>query len=363
MDSKRLLERFFRYVSCPSESGKERSFCELIEDELKALGLTVRRDEVGEKCGSDGWNVYAYLPGEGEPILFSCHIDTVSPGVGIEPVVKDGVIYSAGDTILGADDKAGIAAVLEAIETICEQNLAHRPIEILFSICEELGLLGAKYADYSYIKSKQAVVLDHAEIGSFVNNAPANMHLHIEITGKSSHAGVAPDKGIHALKAATAAIANIPCGFADDSTVMNVANLLAPGKTNVVPDKAAFDMEIRSFKEEILQSHIKNTETAVKAACEAIGATYTISSERHSDVLYVSEGSPLISRLKEVYTELGVNTTVERTYGGCDATWLSYNGLDAVNIGIGVCDIHSTDEHIAVADIEITAKAILAMMI
>ena len=364
MNSKRLLERFFRYVSCPSESGKERPFCELIEGELSALGFTVRRDQAaGEKCGSDGRNVYASLPGEGEPILFSAHMDTVAPGVGIKPVVRDGVVYSSGDTVLGADNKAAIAAVLEAVETILEQKLPHRPIEVLFSICEELGLLGAKHADYSYIKSKQAVVLDTVEIGSLVNNTPANVHLHIEITGKSSHAGVAPDKGVHALKAAAAAIANIPCGFtADGSTVMNVANLLAPGKTNVVPDKATFDMEIRCFDEKILADHIKNTESAVKTACDAVGASYTITSDRHSDVLYVPESSPLCSRLKEVYTGLGVNVVVERTYGGCDATWLSYNGIDAINAGLGMRDIHSLNEHIAVADLELSAKAMIQMM-
>ena len=126
MNKQRLLDRFLRYINCPSESGSERSFCELIEQELSALGLEVKRGEVGEKCGSNGFNLYAFLPGDGEPLLLSAHLDTVSPGVGIRPVIEDGVIRSSGDTILGADDKSGVAAILEALETLHEGWLIGR---------------------------------------------------------------------------------------------------------------------------------------------------------------------------------------------------------------------------------------------
>jgi len=333
----------------------------LIEGELQALGFTVDRDEVGEKCGSNGWNVHAFLPGEGEPILFSAHMDTVSPGVGIRPVLEDGVIRSSGDTILGADDKSAIAAVLEALEMIVEQKLPHRPVEILFSVCEELGLRGAKHADYSRIKSKQAVVLDSRTHEVLINRSPANTHLHIEITGKSAHAGVEPDKGIHALKIAADAITRIPCGFVDDCTVMNVANLSAPGKTNVVPDKATFDMEIRCFDAERLEEHIQKTETTIMAACDAAGASYTLQREKQTDVLYVPEDNALIERLFDIYKNLGLSPRTDKTYGGCDATWLFFNGIDVVNVGTGMCDAHSLSEHIRVDDLELTVRVVLAM--
>lgn len=363
MNPSRLLERFFRYISCASESGSERPFCELLEAELRDLGLSVSRDAVGEHCGTDGWNVYAFLPGEGEPILFSAHLDTVAPGTGIRPIIKDGVIHSSGDTILGADDKSGIAAVMEALESIKEQQLPHRPVEVLFSVCEELGLQGAKCADYTRIKSRQAVVLDSGKMESIINQAPANMHLHIEITGKSAHAGTSPDQGVHALKAAAAAIANIPCGFVDDITVMNVANFSSPGKTNIVPDKAQFDMEIRSFDEERLLEHVKSTEAAVISACNAVGASYVIHTEKQSDVLYVPQDSALIKRLQDVYSELGVAARTDKTYGGSDATWIFHHGIDVANIGTGMQDVHSLTEHIAVADLELTARVVLAMML
>ena len=362
MNTSRLVDRFFRYVSCDSESGNEREFCEMLERELAALGMSITRDEVGLKCGSNGWNIYAYLPGEGEPLLFSAHMDTVPPGNGVKPVVADGVIRSAGDTILGADDKAGIAAILEAIQTVLEDNAVHRPVEVLFSVCEELGLLGAKHADYSKIKSKQALVLDNGPHGSIVNNAPAKVELHVQVDGRSAHAAMAPGKGINAIKAAAAAIANIPCGQVDEQTVINVANFLSPGKSNVVPEKATFDIDLRSFDSERLEGHIANVRSALKAACDPLGAAYTLSVDRQTNILLVPPDRPLIGKLREVYSQLGVPCKVERTFGGSDATWIFHSGIDVANIGIGMTDVHSCSEHISVADLELTAKIVLAMM-
>jgi len=363
MNTARLTDRFIRYVSCGSESKDERRFCELIEAELTHLGFSVKRDcEAGEKSGSNGWNVYAYLPGQGEPILFSAHMDTVPPGVDIRPVVKDGVIRTSGDTVLGADDKSGIASVLEAVEMIKEQNLSHRPIEVLFSVCEELGLLGAKHADYSNIKSKQALVLDSSRHDSIVNEAPAKLDVCVEITGKAAHAATSPDKGISAIKAAAAAIANIPCGVVDEYTVINVANFLSPGKSNVVPEKASFDIDMRSFDNERLEMHVANVEAALKAACQPVGASYKIDVDRRTDILFVPPNSPIIERLQKVCADLRIAVKIEKTYGGSDATWLFHNGIEAVNFGTGMTDVHSTDEHISIADLETTTKIVLAMM-
>jgi len=334
----------------------------MIEGELRALGLTVIRDEVGEQCGSDGFNIYAFLPGRGEPILFSAHFDTVSPGIGVEAVVVDGVIRSKGDTILGADDKAGIAAVLESIQMILEEGSDHRPVEVFFTVCEETGLWGSKYADYTRMQSKQAIVLDNSILGDVINQAPAMLEISVEITGRSAHAALSPQTGISAVKAAAAAIVNIPCGNVDDQTVMNVANLLAPGKSNIVAEKARFDVDLRSFDEAVLQKHAAGVEQAVKEACEALGASYTIDSKRKSDIVYVPPENPVIGLLEKTFSDLGMEIRLKRTYGGSDATWLFKNGLDAVNIGIGMMDVHSTNEHIAVADLETITRVVYTMM-
>jgi len=162
INKKRLLDRFLSYVQIDSPTKSERKFAEYLKSEMEEIGLDVCMDDAGEKVGSDSGNLIGKLKGntQGETILFSAHMDTVSPGIGIKPVIRDGVIYSDGTTVLGADDKAGIAAILEGVETIIEKNIAHGDIEIVFSIYEEGGLYGAKNLDYENLKAKTGFVFD-----------------------------------------------------------------------------------------------------------------------------------------------------------------------------------------------------------
>lgn len=360
INTQRLVDRFLKYIACDSESRDEKQFCELIERELSEMGLETSRDQAGERCGSNGWNVYASLPGEGEPLLLCAHMDTVSPGKGICPVIKeDGVIYSQGNTILGADDKCGISAIMEAIQTIQECEFPHRPVEVLFTICEEVGLLGSRNADYCRLHSKQAVVLDSGIVEELINRAPANMELNVEIFGRASHAGVAPEEGIHALKAAAAAVAQIPCGQVDELTVMNVSNFLSPGKTNVVPDYTSFDMEIRSFDEEQLQARIKETEQILKEVCGRTGVSYKLKTQRHTNVLHVPEDTLFVKRLMECCRTLGREPRAVQIFGGSDASWLFANGIDAINIGTGMNKVHSTDEFLSVKEMTCAAQLLL----
>lgn len=362
MNSQRLIDRFLTYIKCSSESKNERNFCLLLEDEFKRLGLEISRDEIGHIFGSNGWNIHAYLPGKGEPILFSCHLDTVVPGVDIKPVIKDDVIYSDRTTILGSDDKSGIAAVMESLECIIEENADHRPVEVMFSLCEELGLWGAKYADYSKIKSKNALVLDSGLNGCIINQAPAQMKIHFDVFGKASHAGAAPEKGIHALKAAAEAVCNIPCGHVDEYTVMNVSNFISEGPTNIVPAKASFDMEIRSFNDELFEKHFAESVEAVKKACEKYGAGLEYTHEKHSDCINVPGDTQFVIDLLHRYEALGRKPELVKTYGGCDMTWLVFNGIQAVNIGTGMTEAHSVNEHIAISDLEFTARFVESIM-
>lgn len=363
MDEKRLLERFSRYIACDSESGNEGAICLMLEEELQAMGLKVCRDEVGAQCDSNGWNVYAYLAGEGDPILFNAHVDTVGPGVGIRAVREGDRITSEGDTILGADDKAGIAAIMEAVQMMAEDTTAsHRPVEVLFTVCEELGLLGSRHADYGRIKSKEGLVLDHGDVGAVVNRAPASVRIHIEVEGRSAHAGLNPENGRHALKAAAQAVDHIPCGRVDDETMMNVANFLSPGATNIVPERATFDMEIRSFREELLQQRIEETKKAIENACEQFSTTFSFTVTRYADALYVPEDSTLMNKLKEVYVAQNIPMIVESTFGGSDTVWLFSHGITALNIGVGMGECHSTKEYLSVSGLKKMTQLVLEMM-
>lgn len=362
MNQERLLQRFLQYVTCDSESCQERAFCLMMEEELSSLGLTVNRQEIGELIGSNGWNLHSLLPGEGEPLLLCAHLDTVSPGRGISPMVQDGIIFSEGNTILGADDKAGIAAAMEALQTLCSERLPHRPVELLFTICEENGILGSKFADYNQIVSKEAIVLDNEEIGHLVNRAAAYVKLRFEILGKSAHAGVCPEKGIHALKAAAECVAQIPCGRMSENSVVNVANLLSPGQTNIVPERAAFEVEVRSYQEAELQEILQRTCAAVETVCSRWGARFERREARVSNAFHIPEDSPVIRQTCQAMRALGIQPVIESTLGGSDMTWLAENGLAAINIGVGMREVHGCGEHIRFQDMVSTAELLLKVL-
>jgi len=358
----RLLQKFLEYSACASESYRERDFCLLLERELDELGLTWERQEIGAQVGSDGWNLRALLPGEGEPLLFCAHMDTVSPGAGVRPVVQDGVIRTDGTTVLGGDDKAGIAASLEALRAVAEEGGPHRPAELLFTICEEVGMLGSKHADYSRLLSREAVVLDGEEVGSIVFQAAAHLELHFVILGRSAHAGISPEKGIHALKAAAECVAGIRCGHVSETGVVNVANLLCPGATNIVPERAEFDVELRSYEETELQELLRQICAHVERVCASWGARFEKSETRISRAFRLSPDAPVIRAACAAMEAQGICPALERTLGGSDLTWLSEHGIAAVNLGVGMQEVHSCKEFLRVDDLVSTA-GILARML
>ena len=356
IDPKRLQERFFRYVTCPSESGRERNMCLLLESELTALGLPVRREEIGGEIGSDGWNIYTRLEGGGEPLLLAAHMDTVPPGEHIRPVVRDGVIYSSGDSVLGADDKAGVAAIMEALQAVVEQDIPHRTVEVLFTISEETGLKGAGLADYGRIESRQAVVLDSGTPGKIVTQTPVLQSWAVSVFGKASHSGSHYADGIHALKCAAEAVARIDCGCVDSMTAINIANFLSPGKGNVVPDRATFELEIRCFDPAQLEAHMADINRILGEACSRYGAEYQIELLSQSPGMSFPAGHPLLPLVEGKMEALGLRPQPMRTYGGNDGAVFSQHGIAALNVGVGFVKAHSTEEHIAAADLQTAAR-------
>jgi len=347
-----------RFAACSSESLREKEFCEMVEEQLVALGLVVERDDAGARFGSDGFNIYARLDGTGEPILLNAHLDTVAPCLGVKPFNDNGVIRSGGDTVLGADDKAAVAAIIEAVESAIEGGQPRRTVEILFTLSEEIGMLGAKYADYSKIISKKALVLDGDTTGEIVNSNPANVVIRFAVKGKAAHAGIAPEEGIHALKAAAEAVEAIPVGNVDELSVMNVGTFLCEGKTNIVPPLARFEMEVRSFSEQRLNELITLSEDAVKTACAKYSACYEMATERHSDGVGTPEDSPLIGEIKAALAAVGEKATITRSFGGCDMTHIGARGIEVANLGIGMRNIHSCDENISVDDLYKAAQVL-----
>lgn len=361
----RIVNAFIEYVKIDSPTKSEKVFAEFISEELMALGFEVVVDKAGEACGSNSGNVIGKLKGktDGEPILFSCHMDTVSPGIGIKPVIKDGVIYSDGTTVLGADNKAGIAAVIEAIKAIKEKDIAHGDIEVAFSIFEEGGLYGAKNLDYSQFKSKKAFVLDSGgDPGQIIVQGPAQDKLDFVIKGKPAHAGVCPEEGISAIMVAAEAISKMALLRIDEETTANIGKIEGGEVTNIVTPELMFKAEARSLDNEKLKAQSNHMVACVKAACEVNGATFESAVSRMYSAFKIDENDEIVNSVRRACKELGLKAFTQASGGGSDTNILNANGIKAVNLGIGERKPHTLEEHIAIKDL-VTSAALVVEII
>src|SRR3954465_7250890 len=205
INQERIKNLLLELVQIDSHSRKEREVAQRIKQYCEEMGAQVEIDDAGEKVDGNTGNVIARFPGtlpNAEPIMMSAHMDTVVPGEGVKPVIEGDIIRTDGTTVLGGDDKSGCVVIIEVIRSLQEQNIPHTPIEAVFSICEEVGLPRAKHLDVSRIRSKYGIVFDSDDPGFLFTKGPSANHLEFKVYGLESHAGVAPEEGISAIKIA-----------------------------------------------------------------------------------------------------------------------------------------------------------------
>ena len=263
IDKERITRQFVKLVSIDAPSYREREMADYLTKELEELGFSVEEDDAWKVYGGNCGNLYAHRPGSGSPLLLGMHMDTVEPAKGKKAVVyPDGRITSGGTTVLGADDMSGVAAVLEALHHLKEENRPTRELEILLSIGEEKHVKGAKVFDFSKIQAEKSIVLDMSgEIGTAAVQAPSQIAFTVKVHGKASHAGFAPQDGVHAIRIAAAAIAEMAIGRIGDDTTVNVGQIEGGRASNIVPDYCEVSGELRSFShkkalEELEKTHI-----------------------------------------------------------------------------------------------------------
>lgn len=366
INKERLLSTFLDYVQIDSESTHEGAMAARIAQDLKAIGCQVYVDNSGEQTGSETGNLYCTLPGnaDGEPILFAAHMDTVVPGVGVKPVITDGVIRSSGDTVLGGDDKSGVVAIVEALRTIVEQNLPHPTIEALFTVCEEIGLRGSRHMDYSRITAKKAAVLDSSgDAGKIIVSAPGQYKLNAAVVGRRAHAGVAPEEGISAIQVLAEAISNMKLLRIDEETTANIGTISAQYATNIVPERAELIGECRSRRDDKLEAQGKHMMDCLQAACDKYGATLEGGLTRAYSAYSYTEDDPFVQEIMEACRKAGLKPSLAASGGGSDANNMSANGLKALVLGTGMAKVHTVQEEITVKNLEDTAALVLAMAV
>ena len=355
--SHRMIDQFMEMVQIDSESGNEANFIGWLKTELDSMGGETMLDGYG--------NLVAKFPAKNssatQPILLSCHADTVKPGIGIEPVLADGVIRSKGDTILAADDKAGIAEMLEAIRT-AEQ---YPPLEIAISRQEEVGLLGVKNMDYSLITAKKGFLLDNDTLDTIVIGGPSYFAIDVTITGRAAHAGMEPEKGINAIQAASKAIAALDLGRLDHETTANVGVINGGIIRNGVPDGCSFLAECRSLTHAKAQELADRMVATIKKEVTDFGAEVTVKVDNLCKAVDIPEDAETVEIAKQALKVAGVEATTTFITGFTDASIYNNQGIEVAVVGIGARDEHATTEHIHVADMEkalVMVKEIFRLM-
>lgn len=357
MNEKRLVETFMELVQIDSETKYERDICDKLIELFTTLGAEVKEDDSAQKTGHGAGNLIIHLPAtkgleDLPPILFTCHMDTVVPGRGIKPRLdEDGYIRSDGSTILGSDDKAGIAAMIESIRVMQEEGMPHGPLQYIITAGEEAGLVGASALDPALLKAEFGYALDSNEkVGGIAVAAPYQAKMDIVIQGKSAHAGVNPEDGISAIQVAAKSIAKIPLGRIDHETSANIGSFQGQGPTNIVCDLVTIQAEARSIKEDKLEKQLAAMKEAFESTAAKFGAKVEIHSERTPGFLF-DETAPVVKLAKTAIEAIGRTCTTFHSGGGSDANIFNSLGVPTVNLAVGYEHIHTTKEQMPVEEL------------
>lgn len=365
MNPTRLLDLFCDLVRIESPSRSEGAMALRCADELRSLGFSVRFDDSAKQTGSDTGNLIAYLPGTvtGHVVL-SAHMDTVEPCAGVRPIVVDGVVRSAGDTILGADDKAGVAAIFEGVRSVLEKGLPRPDITVLLTTCEELHLLGSSALEVDELPAgAPCYVLDaDGAPGTIITGAPCHYAMQAVFHGRASHAGVVPEAGISAIRMAAAAIEAMPLGRLDEATTANIGIIEGGRETNVVPDTCMLAGECRSLYMDRIDAQRDAMTAALEAAAARFGGSVDIEWEKSYDAVLYDEHDPLVQAIVRAVTSAGLEPHFHHSGGGADANVLAACGVRPVTLSVGMANFHSLDEYIAVADLENSARLVEALV-
>lgn len=374
INRERLAASFIQLCETDSPSREEGKVAALLKGIFSELGAEeIVEDDSARQTGSDTGNLVIRFQGtvDAEPLFFCCHMDTVEPARGVK-VLRDGDRFSsAGDTILGSDDKSGIAAVIETIRYIQKNNVPHGPIEIIMTTCEEIGLLGAKALDPTLIKAKFGYALDSTGIDTVITGAPAANQIRITVHGAAAHAGLHPEWGINAITLAAQALAVVPQGRIGEQSTVNIGTIEGGVATNIVPEQVTIAGEVRSHSEKYLAEltdQVKNTfvrvvEDWVDPSGHAKGEPrLTFSAESDFPVMHLERSDRVVQHIEKAAELIGIELDYKIAGGGSDANIFNGYGLQTAIIATGMNHVHSTNEEVSLGDMEKLTALLVAIV-
>jgi tripeptide aminopeptidase len=371
INQNRLKNLLIQLIKIDSLSRKERNVALRLQREMESLGAEVWIDDAGDKVGGDTGNLIAHFRGTAlgaPPLLLSAHMDTVVPGEGIVPVLDGDILRTDGRTVLGGDDKSGVAIICEVLRLVKENQIPCGDIDVVFTICEEAGLIGAKCLDVSRLRARTGLVLDSDSVGFLFTKAPAANRMEFRVRGLEAHAGACPEKGISAIKVAAEGIARMRLGRIDDETTANIGVIEGGMAVNIVPNSVVLRCGARSHNEEKLERQTQHMlqcleEAAADHVLELDGKRFQASVEaqieRDYDRMHVPDDSAIVRLVLAAAKNLRVELKTLATGLGCDANVLNRKGLEVANLSTGMREIHTVNEWLDLKDLYLSAEVVL----
>lgn len=374
INPERLKNLLIELIKIDSLSRKEYDVAMRLKREMEDLGAQVSIDDAGERVGGNVGNLIAHFPGtapEAMPILLSAHMDTVVPGEGIVPILDGDILRTDGRTVLGGDDKSGVAIICEVLRVVKENRFPCSDVDVVFTICEEAGLIGAKCLDVNRLRARTGLVLDSDSVGFLFTKAPAANRMEFRVHGLEAHAGVCPEKGVNAIKVAADGVARMSLGRIDYETTANIGVIEGGMAVNIVPNSVILKGEARSHSQEKLE---RQTEHMLRCLQDAAArhtlkvgegqftATVDAKIERDYDRMDVSDGAPIVQLVRAAAKNLRVDVKTLATGGGCDANVLNQKGLEVANLSTGMREIHTVKEWLDLKDLNLSAQMVLEVV-
>ncbi len=371
IDAARLKDEFLELVSIASPSRREGAIARRLEGILKRMGGSVEVDGAGEQVGGDTGNVFARFPGNTPgalAFLLSGHMDTVGPADAIRPLVEGDVVRTDGTSVLGGDDKAGVVAILEAIRVLRERSIPHGDLEVVLTICEENGLLGAKHFDTGRLRARRGLVLDVDGVCELITRAPAANRLTFTVQGLAAHAGICPEQGMSAIRIASEAIAAMKLGRLDAETTANLGIIQGGLAGNIVPASVTVRGETRSLSTEKLLAQTEHMQRCFEEAAARYSvrvgerkyqASVAAQVDRQYNRLDVRDDAAIVRLVQSGARAMGRSCATRGTGGGSDANVFAERGLEVANLACGMREIHTVNEWVHVPDLVLTAGLVL----
>lgn len=366
VNEEKLVQLFLEMAKINGPSSKESLVAAFLKETLPKLGFQLTFDEAHEHFNGEVGNLIAWHPGTDNtipPLFFSTHMDTVLPTEHLKPIIKEGIIYSDGTTILGADDRAALASYIEAMRAIIESDVPHGPIEFILTVNEQAGLVGAKYMDYNKIKSKNGYIFDSSgDVGQIILQGPFSSRIWFTVKGNAAHIALNAEAGNNAFIIASEGLLSMELGEIDSETLANVGIISGGELTSIIPGSVTLGGEVRSFSKEKLDAQLQHMQLAMERAAQKFQGTVEVNIEEKYLGFNISEEDDLVKTVKKAADNICVSSYLTKTLGGADTNVLNEHGLTCITLGNGFQNIHSFRENISIENLVNTGRLTSALI-